>query len=59
MSDLFHNPTCATCQTPTPSVPPPLSWSPAVQAGRRVWTCPECARANIHNIEGRLDPAWW
>jgi hypothetical protein len=40
-------------------VPPPLTWSPAILGGRQVWTCADCARANIRNIEGRLDPAWW
>ncbi|HEX2807497.1 MAG TPA: hypothetical protein VHN80_15135 [Kineosporiaceae bacterium] len=59
MTDLFRSPNCSTCLRPTPSVPPPLSWSPAVENGRRVWTCPECARANIRSIESRLEPAWW
>jgi hypothetical protein len=40
-------------------VTPPLSWSSSVLAGLRVWTCPDCARANIRSIEGRLDAAWW
>jgi len=59
MSDTILAPNCFACQATTPTVPPPLSWSPAVQEGTRVWTCPECARANILSIEGRLDPAWW
>lgn len=50
---------CSICHAPTPTTPPPLTWSPAFQDGLRIWTCPDCARANIHNIEGRLDPAWW
>jgi Zn-finger protein len=59
MTDTLHAPSCSLCTRPTPSVPPPLSWSPAIEDGTRVWTCPDCARENIRNIEGRLDQAWW
>jgi hypothetical protein len=59
MTDLLQTEMCATCQAPTPTLPPPLSWSPAIDDGRRVWTCPACARDNIRNIESRVDPAWW
>jgi NAD-dependent SIR2 family protein deacetylase len=59
MTDLFHAVRCSTCRRTTPSSPPPLSWSPAIENGDRVWTCPECARANLRSIEGRLDRAWW
>jgi hypothetical protein len=59
MTDVLHTECCATCKRQTPTLPPPLSWSPAIEDGSRVWTCPDCARDNIRNIEGRIDPAWW
>jgi hypothetical protein len=59
MNEAFRSSNCSHCHTPTPSTPPPVSWSPAVLDGLRVWTCPDCARANIRSIEGRLDLAWW
>jgi hypothetical protein len=59
MSELFLAVRCATCDTPTPSDPPPLTWSPAVENGNRVWICAECARVHIRSIESKLDPAWW
>jgi hypothetical protein len=59
MNDLFRSPSCTHCATPTPTVPPPLTWSPAIRDGSRVWTCADCARENIRSIEGRLELAWW
>lgn len=59
MNEALLTTSCATCHLPAPTTPPPLTWSPAVLDGERVWTCPDCARANITSIEGRLDPAWW
>jgi len=59
MTDVLAAENCSTCRTPTPTSPPPLSWSPAIDGGQRTWTCPDCARDNIRNIESRLDPAWW
>jgi Zn-finger protein len=59
MTELLDTANCSICHAPTPTLPPPLSWSPAIDNGARVWTCPDCARDNIRNIEGRIDPAWW
>ena len=50
---------CLTCGTVAPSDPPPLTWSAAVERGRKVWTCERCMRDNIRSIEGKLDSAWW
>ena len=59
MTDVLHTDACSVCHAPTPTLPPPLSWSPAIEGGSRVWTCPDCARDNIRNIEVRIDSAWW
>ena len=59
MTDLLEAATCAICRVTTTTLPPPLTWSPSIEGGHRVWTCPDCARDNIRNIEGRIAPAWW
>jgi hypothetical protein len=49
---------CATCgAVATGSVP--VTWSAAVESGRRVWTCERCARENVRSIEAKLDSSWW
>lgn len=50
---------CLTCGAVAPSNPPPLTWSAAVENGRRVWTCETCMRENLRSIESKLDSAWW
>jgi hypothetical protein len=50
---------CAVCATPSPSEPPPFTWSAAMAGGRREWTCERCSRENIRSIEGKLDAAYW
>jgi hypothetical protein len=50
---------CGVCGAIAPSVPPPLSWSAAMQDGHRSWTCDRCAREHIRSIEGHLDPQFW
>ncbi|MER7914306.1 hypothetical protein, partial [Streptomyces sp. NPDC096068] len=37
----------------------PLTWTRAVEDGRRVYFCEDCSRANLRAIEGRLDSSWW
>jgi hypothetical protein len=49
---------CATCGTVAP-VAAPITWSAAVEAGRRVWTCDRCARDHLRSIEAKLDSSWW
>jgi hypothetical protein len=49
---------CGTCgAVATGSVP--VTWSAAVESGRRVWTCERCARENVRSIEAKLDSSWW
>lgn len=38
---------------------PPLDWVLDTDRGRRRWTCPSCARANVRAIEAKLDSEWW
>jgi hypothetical protein len=69
MSDMTQGPAsghgtalataCLVCHTPSPSEPPPFTWSASVERGRRAWTCEQCSRDNIRSIEGKLDTAWW
>jgi endogenous inhibitor of DNA gyrase (YacG/DUF329 family) len=38
----------------------PLGWSFGIEPdGRMTFTCPECARANIRAIEGKLPEEYW
>jgi len=37
----------------------PVTWSVAVENGRRVWTCDRCARDHLRSIEAKLDTSWW
>ena len=44
---------------PDDGVPP--GWSFGVEAGgkRVTYTCPDCTRANIRSIEGKLPEEYW
>ncbi|WP_237319990.1 hypothetical protein [Streptomyces sp. JJ36] len=37
----------------------PVTWVCSVENGDRRYFCPECSRAHIRAIEGRLDSSWW
>ena len=37
----------------------PPGWSFAVENGRMTYTCPDCTRANIRSIEGKLPEEYW
>lgn len=51
---------CGTCGAPAPTDGAALlAWSRAVELGREVWTCPDCARRHVRSIEGKLDHEWW
>lgn len=39
--------------------PLPLTWSTAVESGRRRTYCERCSRENLRSIESKLDPEWW
>ncbi|MBD0706951.1 MULTISPECIES: hypothetical protein [unclassified Streptomyces] len=49
--------TCERCGTTVDALP--LTWTHAVENGRSVYFCEECARTNLRAIEGRLDSSWW
>lgn len=49
--------TCAMC--PATAEEAPLTWSCAVEDGRRRYLCEACVRAQLRGIESRLDPTWW
>jgi hypothetical protein len=36
-----------------------LTWTVAVENGRRRTFCDECSRANLRAMEGKLDSEWW
>jgi hypothetical protein len=52
-------PVCAYCGVAAPGDTPPLTWSTAVENGRPVVHCEQCARDHLRAIEGKLDQAWW
>jgi hypothetical protein len=49
---------CSTCGAVAVGRPP-VTWSAAVEAGRRIWTCDRCARDHLRSIEAKLDSSWW
>jgi hypothetical protein len=50
--------TCDLCGT-SASVAKSLTWTTAVENGRRRAFCDTCSRANLRAMEGKLDSAWW
>ncbi len=52
---------CSRCGGPgeAPEGGLPDGWSFAVEAGRTVYQCPACVRANIRAIEAKLPEEWW
>jgi hypothetical protein len=36
-----------------------LTWTTAVENGRRRAFCDTCSRANLRAMEGKLDSEWW
>jgi hypothetical protein len=37
----------------------PLTWTTAVENGRRRVFCDQCSRQHLRAIEGKLDSEWW
>lgn len=35
------------------------TWTRGVERQRTVWSCPECSRVHLREIEGKLDSEWW
>ncbi|HET9827689.1 MAG TPA: hypothetical protein VFQ11_04210 [Nocardioidaceae bacterium] len=56
-------PTCDFCGAVAPADRPvdglPLTWTTAVENGRRRVFCATCSREHLRAIEGKLDSEWW
>jgi DNA-directed RNA polymerase subunit RPC12/RpoP len=52
---------CSRCGTvaEAPDDGAPEGWSFAVENRRMTYQCPDCTRANIRAIEGKLPEEWW
>jgi len=51
--------TCALCGQQAESEDAPLTWMTSIEDGRKLLYCDRCARENVRNIEGKLDPVYW
>ena len=47
----------ASADQPAPALP--LTWTTAVENGRRRIFCPACSRKHLRAIESKLDSEWW
>jgi hypothetical protein len=50
--------TCDFCGT-TVEGDPPVTWTMAVENGRRRLFCDRCSRENVRAMESKLDSEWW
>ena len=50
--------TCSFCGTQAPEAET-LTWTIAVENGRRRAFCDTCSRANLRAMESKLDSEWW
>lgn len=55
MSELV---TCDFCGTQAPE-DRTLTWSTAIERGRKQVFCDACSRDNLRAMEGKLDSEWW
>jgi hypothetical protein len=51
--------TCDFCGATAPGSDPPLTWTTAVENGRRKLFCERCSREHLRAIEGKLDSEFW
>lgn len=54
--------TCSFCGATAEAGPVdglPLTWTAAVENGRRRVFCAGCSREHLRAIEGKLDSEWW
>ncbi len=51
--------TCDFCGAAAPGEDLPLTWTTAVENGRRRVFCERCSREHLRAIEGKLDSEWW
>jgi hypothetical protein len=50
--------TCDFCGTSAPAAET-LTWTTAVENGRRRTFCDSCSRSHLRAMEGKLDSEWW
>jgi hypothetical protein len=50
---------CDFCGRPATGGQLPLTWSTAVENGRRRSYCEECSRSYVRSMEAQLDSEWW
>ncbi|MEQ6903419.1 hypothetical protein [Nocardioides sp. YIM 152588] len=51
--------TCDFCGAVAPGGETPLTWTLAVENGRRRRFCEECSRRHLRSMEAKLDSEWW
>lgn len=51
--------TCTVCGAASTERLDPLTWSLEVDGDDHRWTCVDCARSHVRDMEGRLDLAYW
>jgi hypothetical protein len=51
--------TCDFCGRQEPDEAKTLTWTTAVENGRRRSYCEECSRTNLRAMEGKLDSEYW
>lgn len=51
--------TCDFCGAAASGDVLPLTWTTAVENGRRRTFCEDCSREHLRAIESKLDSEWW
>ena len=51
--------TCDLCGRQEADATKTLTWTTAVENGRRLRFCDACSREHLRAMEGKLDSAWW
>ena len=55
----FEQATCAFCGRVETDEAKTLTWTTAVENGRRRTFCDECSRTHLRAMESKLDSEWW
>lgn len=58
LDEVSDTVTCDFCGTRAPAGET-LTWTTAMEDGRRRSFCDTCSRAHLRAMEGKLDSAWW
>ena len=56
------SPVCAVCGAVATGPDDPVvltTWARERDGERDTWTCADCSRRNVRDIEGKLDVQWW